>query len=90
MWVEAREIKDTERVEEREARFRQDTIVADITWKAGLKTNNQSTRLQPLNAIELRAFGVKCVELAGLMEDVERERKRFAEEQRREAERKPH
>ena len=87
--MEAREIRDTERVEEREARFRQDTIVADITWKAGLKENNQSSRLQPMNAIELRAFGVKCIELAGSMEEVERERKRFAEEQRSEAERKP-
>lgn len=70
--VEARALRAPERVPENEARFKDDRLVADITWQAGLLTNNQSSRLQPMNAIELRAFGVACIELAGEMERAER------------------
>lgn len=72
MLVEARPIKDIERVEERVARFKEDSLVAEITWESGETRTTQATRLQPLNAIELRAFGIACIELAGEMERAER------------------
>lgn len=75
--VEARPLEPFERsAETAAARFKEDLWVANIAWSMSIdKRGSQSTRLQPLNAIELRAFGVKCIELAGEMEAVENERK---------------
>jgi hypothetical protein len=66
--VSARPIKKSERSEDNASRFIEDRLVADIVWEAGEKRTTQSTRLQPMNALELRAFGVACIELAGEME----------------------
>lgn len=74
--VEARPLEPFERSESTDVRFKEDLWVASIQWVSGIdKRGSQSTRLRPMNAIELRAFGVKCIELAGEMEAVENERK---------------
>lgn len=69
--VEARaqrsyELGDAERLDKSE-------LVAEIMWLS--RENNwktsQSNRFQPVNSIELRAFGVVCIELAKEMEDAQ-------------------
>jgi hypothetical protein len=75
MGVQARLIKDFERTQDdgREPRFREHELVADLYWEAGDEKSVQSVKLQPMNAIELRAFGCKCIEVAGVMDDMQKD-----------------
>jgi hypothetical protein len=75
MIVEAREQRGSEKNTDPKTRFKAGELLAEISWSSGTKTHTQGSQLQPMNAIELRAFGVKCIELAGEMEEVQHQRK---------------
>lgn len=73
MWVVAREQKDFER-DSKDSRFDVEELIAEIQWKAGTPKTMSGTTLRAMNAIELRAFGCKCIELAAEMEDAQNSR----------------
>jgi hypothetical protein len=71
MSVIARAQKDFERGS---SRFDKNELIAEIQWKSGSPRTASGIMLRPLNAIELRAFGCKCIELAAEMEAEQRSR----------------
>lgn len=54
------------------SRFKDGEIVAVISHESGNAKTTQGSRLQPMNEIELRAFGVQCIEMAA---DMQKEKK---------------
>jgi hypothetical protein len=71
--IEPKELRDFERIDSR-VRFSRHELVADLVWSAGLdKSGRQSSRLQPMNSLELRALAMAAIELAGEMERAQEE-----------------
>lgn len=72
--IEVRELPDWER-KGVSKRFDPGALAASISHASLLeKRGGSSSRLSPVNSIELRAIGVACIELAAEMERIEKAR----------------